>query len=300
MTGAGAATFAFDAESSFLGTVAGSPQAFGRNTRLTELDLSNQLQRMRDAGQVEAAESIAGNFEGAVGVTSVVSADTHDGVESDIVFNGSGAFTTGAANSVTIYAGIDYLGGTTERELQGAIPISYSVTGQQGGPIEYDLTMAYAEEVPNTAITPSGISQASPNSTAQFHSADLTINTTSITKLQEFELGAESIARFHRGTSRTPVDAVGAAPETSLSTTAIFEGPTYLEHALGDSGATGVEDSVSAQTGQLELATAGGTTITTYDLPRLAPANYSWDSLIDEADLTDPVDWHVNGGLEVV
>jgi len=301
MTGAGSASLAFAAETSFLGSLAGAPDwySFGRDARENEVSLTNQLQRMRDAGQEEAAESVAGNFEGAFGVSAVVSDDTHGAVESDIVFNASGAFESGAANSVTIAAGVDYLTGTAERELSGCIPLSYEIQLRNGQPVEYTLTMAYAEENTNTSLSPSGITEATAGSTVQFHSSDLSVSGATITKMQEATLSIRDIARFHFGWSRTPVDATAAQPTTELTTRAIYGGETYLEYALGSSGATSSEESVTAQSGTITLTTAGGTTVSTYTLPRLEANEYSWDDLVNAADLTEPVTWHVNGGVSV-
>jgi len=304
---AGAATLAFGVESSFK-TLSGTPNwtAFGRDERVTELSLSNQLQRFRDAGQVEFSESVAQNFEGAFAVTAVISNDTHGTVESDIVFNGAGQFTDGnsnALNSVQVAAGIDFLNGTAERLMRGCIPLSYEIAYQQGEPVEYTLTMAYAEEDKNTgSVTPSSITQATTGSTAAFHGTTLTLDGGVPEKLQSATLSVENIGRFQRGASRVPLDATPAGPEATLTTEAIYDdGETYLDYALGGSAATSVQDSVDALTGTntLELQTAGGTTISTYTMDRLKPRDYEWSNLVAVGDMTEPVTFDVNGGLSV-
>lgn len=306
MPGAGTAELAFAKEESLMGTLVdadadGTPEyyAFGRNPTLTDISLDNALARMRDTGDVEAAESIAQNFEGAVAVDAVVSNDVHGDVE-DIIFNSGGtSFAPGQSASAAIFAGVDYIGGTVERELTGCIPLDYSINYEQGGVVTYSLSMAYADETKNTSITPSAIVQVSDGSSVPHHGVTLTIDAASVTKLQSATLSISNIARYHRGTDRNPVDAVIGAVETSLETNAIISRPDHLELAYGASAATSPQDSMSSVAGSLKLA-VGGTIVTTVDLPQLKPANYSWGDLVnDDADTTEQISWHVNGGVSV-
>jgi len=303
VTGGGAASLAFGKEQSFTGALSGPPDywAFGRNPTLTDLSLENQLQRLDEADAVESVESVKTNFEGAVAVEAVVSADVHGDVH-DLVFNDGGtAFTSGRPTTGRIYAGIDYLDGTAERELIGCIPVDYSVTYEQGAMTTYSLTMLYADEAEATSITPTSVTQASDGSSVPFHGTDLTIDSASVTKLQSTTLSISNIARFQRGGETAPVDAVIAAPETTLDMSAIFSGPEKrLDLAYGGGSVSEPQDQLSSVTGSLSLTSKGGTSVATYGLPKLKPDTYQWADLIDaETDLTEPTTFHVNGGVTV-
>lgn len=306
MTGAGSATLAFAKESSFLGSLIdsdadGTPEYYapGRNPTVENAELSNQLTRMREAGLVEAADSLAGNLEGALSVSWTMSKDTHTHVR-DIVFNDAGGgFVSGNANTSRWFLGIDYIGGTTERVLKGCIPLTFSLSYNQGQPVQVSLTMGYADEVTNTSTTPSSVIGPTDGNDVPHHGTDLTVDAASVSKLQSATLTISNIARFHRGTSRKAVDAVIAAPETSLEATAIYEGSSYLELAYGASASTTPQDQLTNVAGSLAFDT-GGTGIATYDLPKLKPDSYNWSDLVSaDADITEPVSYHVNGGVTV-
>lgn len=309
MTGAGSGELAFAKETTFTGSLDTGADStvdywhFGRNPTLTELDLQRQLQRMRDAGAVEAVNSLAGNVEGAIGVEAVISNDVQADVH-DIVFNdGSGSsFSTGAANSARVFVGLDYIGGTVERELKGCIPLSYRVSYQQGQPTTFRLRMAYADEVQNTSITPSSINKATDGSEVPHHGTTLTIDGTNTAKLQSAQLQIQNIARFHRGASEIAADAVIAAPQTSLSFNAIFDTTDYVDLAYGGGGSSvsALQSSVGSVSGSLAVATASGTTVATYSLSEIKPDTYSWaDIIAAEPDANESVDAHVNGGISV-
>lgn len=302
MTGAGAASLAFVKETSFL-TLPGTPSyyAFGRNPTVSELSLENALQRMREPDAVEAVESVKQNFEGAVAVEATVSADVHANVEG-LVFNDAGTgFKAGRPPSATIYAGINYLDGTAERALEGSIPLEYAVIYQQGGETRYRLTMAYADESEATSITPSAVTQATEGSSVQWHGTDLTIDATSVTKLQSATMTIANISRFQRGGSPTPTDIVVAAPETTLDATAIFSGPEKrLDLAYGGGTVSAPQDTLNSVSGSLALTAADGTAVSTYNFSRLKVDGYDWQDFIEaESDLTEPTRFHVNGGVTV-
>ncbi|PSP80167.1 hypothetical protein BRC81_02965 [Halobacteriales archaeon QS_1_68_20] len=308
MTGAGTSELAFGKETTFKGSLADEDSdgtddywAFGRNQTLQELNLQNQLQRMRDAGAVEAANSLAGNVEGAVGVQAVVSNDVHADVH-DVIFNSGGtSFTGGRTASARIFAGIDYLNGTAERELIGCIPTEFSIDWQQGQATTFTLTMMYADEEENASITPSSITKPSDGSEVPHHGADLTVDAGSVQKLQSATLSISNIARYHRGASRVAEDAVIAAPETTLDFSAIIHSTDYLDLAYGGGGAdvSSTQDSIESVSGSLSLS-AAGTTVATYDLPKIQPDTHGWSDLVSaDNDATEDVSAHVNGGVSV-
>jgi hypothetical protein len=306
MTGAGSATLAFAKEETFADTLVdsdgdGNPEyfKFGRNPSVTELELANTLQRMREGDEVESVDSVAQNLEGAVSIEATVSKDVHDDVH-DLVFNDGGTgFTSGRSASGRIYTGIDYLTGTAERELIGAIPLEYSVSYEQNEMVTYSLSMAYADEALNTSITPSSIAGPSDGNDVPFHGFTLTVDGATVTKLQSAELSISDIARFQWGADRNPVDAVISTPTTSLTVDATFTGPDRTEIAYGAADATSPQDSLSSVTGSANLS-ATGSSVATYDLPKMKPDTYSWNDLISgDTDTTDNTEFHVNGGVTV-
>ena len=193
----------------------------------------------------------------------------------------------------------DYLDGTAERELLGCTPVEYSVSYEQGGMTTYSLSMLYADETESASITPTDVTQVSDGSSVPFHGTTLTIDGVDVTKLQSATLSISNIARFQRGGETTPVDAVIAAPETTLDMSAIFSGPEKrLDLAYGGGGVSEPQDQLSSVSASLALTSKGGTSVATYSLPKLKPDSYSWADLIDaETDLTEPTTFHVNGGV---
>ncbi|WP_135806212.1 phage tail tube protein [Halorussus marinus] len=304
MTGAGSGELIFGHEDSFLGSLVdsnsdGTPDLFdfGRNAELTELSLDNQLQRLREAGEVEAAESIKQNFEGAVGVTAVVSSDTFNEVEKLVFNDGGTGFTPGLAASGRVFTNVQYPTGTAERELLGVIPIDFSIDYEQGGMVSYSLTMAYADEQPGSSVDLTTATRVNDGTSAPFHGFTLTIDGTSIEDLQSCSLSISEIARFQRGTDPTPLRAVIANPSTTLDATATFTSPSRLELARGAANGP-PPDQLDSVTGTVEIAVEGST-VSTYDLPKLKPDSYNWDSVITPDDTTDSTTFHVNGGVTV-
>lgn len=311
MTGAGAATVAFAKETAFMGSLEdadadGNPEYYlpGRNVSVQNLSLQNVLRRMRTPHNVEAVDSLAGNLEGAFAVTYAMSADTHPDVR-DIVFNDAGGgFVVGPAPSSRWFLGAEYLSGgataTVERELKGTIPLEYQVQYQQEtNTIQETLTMGYADEENRTTITPSSIIEPTDGNDVPFHGTTLTVDAATVAKLQSATLTFSGISRFQRGPSRTPVDAVSGQPVTTLEAATIFSGEDYLDLAYGASGATTPQDQLTNVSGSLAFDVAGAT-VATFDLPQLKPDTYDWEDLVaGDADLTEPVTYHVNGGVTV-
>jgi hypothetical protein len=302
MPGASSGTLVFGKESSFKGSLSPADTAyhFGRNPTVDTLSLDRQLQRMVEAGVIESVEAVAGNLEGAIDVTAVVNGGVHGDVE-DIVFNsgpGTG-FTSGQANSATVYVGSEYLdsGSTTDkiRELSGVIPTSYEVSYSQGGMVEFSLTMLYADEsdgsVPSTVNSPTG------GQDATFHSFQLDIDSTHISKLQSATLSFDNLYKFQRGDQQSPIAATLARPELSLSVTGIWDDPSnQLEYAYGDSGDTSPQQTMTGQSATVDIDYAS-TDITQYGLSGCKPTTYGWQDVISgESDTTETVEWLVANG----
>lgn len=307
MTGAGSSSVAFVKETSF-DTLPGTPTYYlpGRNISARELSLDNVLQRMREPASEEAVDSLAGNLDGALGVDYAMSADTHTHVR-DIVFNdGGGGFISGHATTSSWYTGVEYLDSisttaTAERHLKGCIPLEYSISYEQGtNTINESLTMGYTDEEFNTSLTPGTITGPTDGNDVPFHGTDLTVDSTGVgSRLQSATLSFQNMYRFIRGTSRSATDATLANPETSLEMASVFNTSDRLQQAYGGSSATSPQDQLANVTGSLAFNVAGST-VATYSLPKLKPANYDWDSLVSpDDDLTDPINYHVNGGVSI-
>lgn len=306
MTGGGSGSLAFGKETEFKGALEtdanDDPEywQFGRDETITDLSLDNQLQRLEAADAVESVESVKQNFEGAVAVEAAISADTFNDVE-DLVFNDGGAgFVAGRPNSAKIYAGVDYLDGTTERELVGCIPTDFTpVAYEQGGMATFSITFLYATENLDTTITPSNVNAVSSGTSAPFHAITVDIDGTTVSKLQSAEISISEISRFQYGQAGPePVDAVIASPTTELSTDAIYSGPDRLELALGGANATSPQARVDAVSGTVDI-NVDGTAVSTYDLADLTPATETWSNVIATDDTTEQVTFNSDGGVTV-
>jgi molybdopterin biosynthesis enzyme MoaB len=307
MTGAGVASLAFAKEQTFMGSLVDADSdsnpdywKFGRDPTVTELELDRALQNLSEADQAEYVESVAGNLEGAFAVEAVISSDVHGDVE-DLVFNDGGTgFTPGRAASGRVYAGIDYLDGTAERELKGCIPLDYTVSYEQGEPVSYSLTMAYADEELGTSITPSSINSVTDGTSAMFHGVTLDVDGAEVTKLQSAELSISNISRLQRGADHIAVDAVLAKPETELSADAIFTGPSRTELAYGGTGATTTAARMDSVSGSFDVA-VDGASVSAYQLANLKPNTHGWNDLITDGDTdtTDTTQFNVTGGVTV-
>lgn len=303
MPGAGAGSLAFGHEQSFLGDLTTDTDSnpeywqFGRAESITELSLDNELQRLDEAGAVESVESMKTAFSGALSVEATISSDVHDAVE-DMVFNGAGQFEAGRPQTSKVFVGIDYLSGTTERVLSGAIPTDYTITYSEGGLLTYSVSLLYADEERSTSHTPSGVTTVSDGTSAAWHSLDFTLDGTPQTsKLQSLTLSISNIARFQRGgDGPTPVDAVIAAPETTLDMTATYDTEDRLDLAYGGSSTTSPKDRIEGVAASLDIA-VDGTSVSTYDLAKVTPATQDWSDVINsgDTDATDPTTFNVDG-----
>jgi hypothetical protein len=303
MTGAGSATLAFGLESSFAGSVTGAPDyySFGRNPSVQTLSLDNQLTRLREAGAIENPAALKGNFEGAFNIEATVNEATFSQIH-NVVFNNSGnGFTTGRAQPMQVLAGVEHLSGagtnTKIRELKGAIPTEYQIEYQQGEPVTYSLTCLYADEADGSA--PGSLTQPSVGGTASHHNVDVSIDGTTIEKLQSATLSCSNLYRFQRGTGPTPVEAVLSQPEVTLTTDGIYSDADHLGDAYGTGGTT-PQNSMVGSSGVFDVTIAAIGTVANYELQRLKPTTYDWESLLDaETDTTESVEWVHSGQIVV-
>jgi hypothetical protein len=185
----------------------------------------------------------------------------------------------------------------------GCIPLNYSVTYEVGtNTIRESVTMGYADEAPNTSFTPSSITGPTDGSEVPFHGIDVTLDGVSAnTGLQSLTLSIDGpISRFTRGPDPVAENAILGVPQTTLEMAPRFTGPsTSLERAYGTAGATSTQDTLDNVSASIAFD-AAGSTVATFDLPKLKPDEYNWSDLVAaDTDLTEPTTFHVNGDLSI-
>lgn len=297
MTGAGSATAAYALETDYLGSLEdsdgdGNVEYYqpGKDITVSEASLSNALARIRDPDSPESIANIAQNFEGALNVSFTLANDNWH----DLVFNdASTGFTTGRMPSSSWFLGVNYLDGTTERVAAGAVVTEATVNYEQGSNVTVDLTLIYGDESKNASITPSNIQKTPGSDVYAFHGASLTVDGVGQgERLQSATLSIPTGARVHRGAGRHPVDAVIGNVEPTLSSDAIYTGPSQIELAYGGASPS---SSLSAVSASLSFTNAAGTTIG-YNLSGVKPNDYNWSELVSgSSDLTEPITYNVNG-----
>jgi len=286
-------------------TLPGTPTYYlpGRNITFDDLSIDNALEPIREPGKSEAVNQLAGRLEGGFSCSWVMTNTTHDDVR-DIIYNDSGGgFDVGSDPATsTWYVGVDYSGGTAERELRSVTPTEHTITyDAETNTIEESVTAVFADENLNTAITPSSIVGPADDDEVPFHGLDLQIDGTTVTRLRNATYSVSNIAQMVPDASRTFTDNVLAAPEISLETTADFENTDYIEDAYGSGGATSpTSGNVSSQSATLTFSTASGTTVATYSIPEVKPANYGWEQLVSrENPLAESITWNASGDLSI-
>lgn len=277
----------------------------GRDASLTEISFSNAVQRLYGFAQTEAVDSVATIFEGAISVDFALAnpwwhnhlfggAPT-DGGEGSAPYSYTWSMGTGQVQSSRWFAGVDYFGGTAERELKGVVFGGLTVTCNVGEVPRVQLTGFYGDETKNTSLTPGNQPQEQADPLV-FHGGTLEIPTsTSFAKIQSATLNVATGARPQRGWQRAPVDAVMGAVETSLDVSKIVTGTNELELAYGGSTEPASGDVAEAATGKLEFASSGDT-LMRYDLSDITPDEYDWPDFGNpETDVTEDITFAVEG-----
>jgi hypothetical protein len=294
MTGAGSSSVAWTPESSYLGGPQGTPTYYepGTNVQVQNIELTRNLLSIYAPGDVEAQDFLAQNLEGALGISWILKNDDYH----RLLFNdGFTGFTSGLANSAIWYLGVDYTGGTTERQIKGWAPATCQI--QYNGSTEtvrVTMTGAYGDEEYNTSITPGSLSNTGdevPGFGTTFKVAGSAIGD----RLQSAQLSFEQISRLQTGNSQKPIEAVQGNVQESVDMTAIYDGPTQYERALGSAGSTSVQQTVDSVTADLEFA-AGGSTVADYSFSTVKPNSYNWEDLVNnEVDLNEAIVFNATG-----
>ncbi|SIR99621.1 hypothetical protein SAMN05421858_5046 [Haladaptatus litoreus] len=291
MTGGGAGHFLHTPEPA--GDYMGDPgtptyHRFGKNPSVDDISIQNALIDMRVADDPEMVDTVAGNFEGAFSASWT--ATNHEYLQ--YIFNGGGSgsynFTKGRMNSGRVYAGVDYLDGTAERELKGVVFGELSVTCNQGEAVEISATGFYGDEQKNTSLTGSPAADQEP---LIFHSGNFSVGGTNQMKMQSGTLSISSGARLQRGWDRHGQDAVVGGVESTLEVEKIITDTSLLEAAYGGSSAP--QQDIGGQAATLDFQSPGGNTLT-FNCSDVTPEEYSWGALADpETDVTDSVTFRV-------
>lgn len=307
MTGAGSGQAVFQKGTAF-NSYAATYYRPGRNINVEELNLQRTLQRLRTPSNAEAVNSLAGNLEGAFSVSYGMNSDRHGDVR-DIVFNSGGTgFTTGQAPTSRWFVGTKFLDTsqselTAERVLESCIPLEYAITYQQGtNEVRETLTMGYANEADfNSSFSPGSVSGVtSGNEVAQFGTT-LTIDNTTVSRLQSCTLRFSNLYRYLRDPSPYAVEAVLANPTVTLETNAIIHTTDYLSYAYnGTTSGTSPDDRI-AQISNSDLAfDVGGTVLVRYNLSNLKPDTSQWNAIADpDTDTNEDMTWQVTGTTSI-
>jgi hypothetical protein len=293
MTGAGSATVAWAPEDSYLGGVAAEPTYYepGANIQVQEAELSRNLLEILAPNDPEAQDFLSTFIEGQLSVSFILRNDEYH----RLLFNDGGTgFTNGLANSAEWYLGVDYIGGTTERQIKGWAPATAEVSFSGATEaIRVTLTGAYGDEEASTSITPGTVQRAGDE--VPGHAATLSIDGTDVTKLQNATVAFSQIARLQRGADPRPLDAVAGNVQEDVSMAAIYSGPDRYELALGSAGATATEDTVDAVPATLSFD-VGGSTVAEYSFATTKPDTYNWTDLANnDADLGEDISFLATG-----
>jgi len=289
-SGAGSATVAWAPEQSYLGGTGTSPtyRLPGTNVTVQDAELSRNLLQILAPTDVEAQNYLAQQLEGALGLQWTLTNDEYHRLLFNDSFTG---FTSGLANSAEWYLGVDYVGGTTERQIKGWAPatcnVEYSGTTEM---VTVTMTGAYGDEEKNTSITPGTIADTSAGNEVPGHGASVSLASTSLDEyLQNATLQFENISRLIRGAKQKPVEAVAGNVQASADINVIYDGPDLYERILGSAGVSTIQETVDSVTGSLTFS-AAGTERASYDFSTVKPDTYNWQDLVNnDAELQEAV-----------
>ncbi len=295
MTGAGSAIVAYTVEDEYGAGPTADPtwRQPGIDITVTDLTVEQALERSRHPDTPIPAGSRPRDFEGALGMSwTLTDANWHDLVFAD----GGTALPTSPmpAPSATWYLATVLPDGTVEeRTPMGTIVPDATVTYEQGSDIQVELTMLYGDE-PDDITTPAeaDIQQPSEEEAYSYHGASFQVDGLNQPLMQSATLSLSGLARFRRGQSRHPYDAVVDAIQPSFSTDAVFTERDQLALAVDDVVDSSYED-VGEVPAEFALENGQGDQIT-YTLEDCQPNTYGWSDLVAaDANLSEPIDYHV-------
>ena len=292
MTGAGSATAAYTLEAE-LGAGPGSDPTWiqpGIDMVVNDLTVQQALERSRHPDSPLPQGSRPRDFEGGIGLEwTLTDANWHDLVFAD----GGTALPTDPmhAPSSAWYFATQLPDGTTEpRTPTGTIFTDAEASYTRTSDIRISLTGLYGFEPDDiTAPADADIQQPSDEDAFSYHGSSLSVNTISQPLLQSATLSLTGLARFRRGQSRHPYDAVTGAIEPSLSLQSTFTERDQLELARADGAPI---ETIEKTDAVFAFENAAGETIE-YTVSDLQPTTYSWQDLVTaDSDLNESIDFH--------
>lgn len=303
---AGNVDVAFRAESAYLDPdEEGTWYQPGKNISVTELNLDNQLEALRDPNNPVPIDRLEGNFEGALGINCTLAGDPIPPWH-DLVFAGDGALPSsgGRAPSAEWAIGLDYIGGTIERTAQGATVTEASLEWNNGQAWTVDLTLLYGNESKDDEFTPTEVETLGSEKTYNHAATDIQIDSVGVEGLSSFTLNLSELARLRQGLGRHPYEAVIGPINPTVDVQADFtdESPSHLELAYGD--ASEPADDVGAAPITVDATNKDGDELG-YAIDEAKPATYGWDELVEpDADEQENITFEIydtgNSGVSVV
>lgn len=300
---AGNVDVAFRVEDAYLTPGSGDWHQPGKNITISELDLDNQLEALRDPNNPVPVERLEGNFEGAFGISMTLAGDPTPPWHELVFDSGALPDSGGRATSAEWAIGLDFIGGTAERVAQGAVVTDVSLEWQNGQPWSVDLTILYGAEETNTAFTPTDVQTLGPEKTYNHAATDVDIDGTGVQGLSSLTISLSELARLRQGLGRHPYEATigGINPTVSIQADFTDESPSNLELAYG--GTSEPAENIDAAAIDVDLTNKDGDTLG-YDIDAAKPATYGWEELVDpDADEQESITFDVfdtgNNGVSV-
>ena len=255
----------FGYESTFKTKATSIDKIFGQGTRITTINIKNNVERIYNIGARVAQQLAALRFEGSWSVEAYLSNNDWMklalGKETEIT-NTAGTvtgYTYEVGNDVisaTIEIGMTSGGSNLVRDLLGAIVRRWTLDCRVNEIVTVRLDGAYAtESVSTPTALPSYTLDYGNVMTFVDGSVQLPTGTT-VAKVQEISLDVDTGATniFSIG-DRTAVDKYGRNYEISGKMSVVAEDPTMLEYALGvgASGATSPASGVTEITAEIKF-----------------------------------------------
>ena len=296
MPGAGSANVAFTPEPEF-GAGPGTDPTWtqpGIDISVTDLTVEQALERSRHPDSPLPQGSRPRDFEGGIGIEfTLTDANWHDLVFAD---GGTALPVEGVtAPSSAWYFATTLPDGTTEpRTPTGTVITDAEVLYERASDIRVSLTGIYGFEPDDiTAPADGAIQQPSDEDAFSYHGASFSVDGLNQPLMQSATISLTGLARFRRGQSRHPYNAVTGAIEPAFSTDAIFTERDQLAAAVDDVDANNYEQ-IGKVPGELSFENGQGDTIE-YALSDLQPTSYGWANLVAaDTDLSEPIDYHVS------
>lgn len=278
----------------------------GMNINVEDLSFENALARMTVPDDPATLDAVAQIFEGAIGLSWTLTEPwwlNHHfgnppsaGGETSAPYTYSWSTAFGAAQSSRWYFGLDYLSGTVERVVKGAVFPDVQVDFSMGDEVTINATGFYGDETKNTSVSP-GTIHGKDSSPMVFHGANFEIpNSSKLAKVESATLDLSTNIRAQRDLSRKPVDAVLGRPEPTLDLDKVVTSTSQLNLAYGNSNAPVTGDLDGAANGTVRFqAGSSSPPALEFQLSGVTPNQYGWDQYPNpDEDTLESLSYFVN------